>query len=135
MKNNVNNILIPNISKLPNKSDVSKLNIKKAGDVSDFEALLNNKTSALKQNNKIEFSKHALKRIDERKMNVDGNEYLKLQDAMGKLKAKGGKESLVITKNGAYILDVNKGRVVTAMDKEQLKENVFTKIDSTLFLN
>ena len=54
---------------------------------------------------------------------------------MVKLKEKGGKESLIITSTGAYIVDVKNNTIVTAIDKENLKENIFTKIDSTILLD
>jgi hypothetical protein len=45
------------------------------------------------------FSKHAQKRIAERNLDMDGDEFLKLKGAIDKLKTKGGKDSLVITSN------------------------------------
>ncbi|MES2394179.1 MAG: hypothetical protein V4555_21280, partial [Acidobacteriota bacterium] len=44
----------------------------------------------------------------------DGAEYLKLQEALGKLRNKGGHDSLVITGKAAYVMDVDRGTVVTA---------------------
>ena len=66
---------------------------------------------------------------------MDGNEFLKIRDGIDKLKEKGGKDSLIVTNQAAYIVDVDKQTVVTAMDKNDMTENVFTKIDSTLFIN
>ena len=45
-----------------------------------------------------------------------------------------GPRSLVITNKAAYVVDVDKNTVVTAVDKNNMNENVFTKIDSTLFM-
>ena len=50
------------------------------------------------------------------------------------LKNKGGKDSLVITDKAAYIVDVPGKKVVTAIDKESIESNVFTKIDSTVLV-
>jgi len=50
------------------------------------------------------------------------------------LKNKGGHDSLVITNKAAYVVDVDKNTVVTAVDKNNMNENVFTKIDSTIFM-
>jgi flagellar operon protein len=83
----------------------------------------------------IHFSGHAKKRISERNLEVDSDEFLKLRSAMDKLKVKGGNDSLVVTSKAAYIVDVKNNTVVTALDKEQMSENVFTKIDSTMFIN
>ena len=54
---------------------------------------------------------------------------------MDKLKTKGGQDSLVITGKAAYIVDVPKNTIVTAIDKDSMSENVFTKIDSTILMN
>ena len=66
---------------------------------------------------------------------MDSSEFFKLKDAMEKLREKGGQDSLVITPQGAYIVDVNNNKVVTAIDRDNMNENVFTKIDSTVILN
>jgi flagellar operon protein len=59
---------------------------------------------------------------------------MKLKEAISKLRAKGGHDSLVVTSKAAYVVDVDKNTVVTAVDKNNMNENVFTKIDSTLFM-
>jgi flagellar operon protein len=75
-----------------------------------------------------------MKRLQERNIELDGNEYMKLKEAMTKLRGKGGHDSLVITNKAAYVVDVDKNTVVTAVDKNNMNENVFTKIDSTIFM-
>lgn len=133
IENKIKNILIPSISKLDNinKNDKQKV----VGDEqTEFDALLKNKIDGGKETN-FKLSSHALKRIQERNIDIDGDEFLKLKNAFLKLKAKGGRSSLVITDRGAYILDVAKNTVVTAVDRQNLKENVFTKIDSTLIID
>ena len=83
----------------------------------------------------VRLSGHAKKRLEERNLEFNADEYLKIKDAIDKLREKGGKDSLVVTDQAAYIVDVDNETVVTAMDKNDMAENVFTKIDSTLFLN
>jgi flagellar operon protein len=83
----------------------------------------------------IQFSQHAQKRLSERNIVVDSEEYLKLQQAFGKLKNKGGHDSLIVTSQAAYVMDVDKATIVTAVDRGSMEENVFTKIDSTIFIN
>ncbi len=82
----------------------------------------------------VNVSTHAMKRLQERNIELDGNEYMKLKEAVSKLKAKGGHDSLVITNKAAYVIDVDKNTVVTAVDRNNMNENVFTKIDSTIFM-
>ena len=50
----------------------------------------------------LKLSTHAKKRLEERNLGFDGNEFLKLKDAIGKkLKEKGGHDSLVVTDKAA----------------------------------
>ena len=83
----------------------------------------------------IKLSQHAQKRIAERQLDLDAQEFFKLRQAFDTLKNKGGKDSLVVTPKAAYIVDVDQRSIVTAMDKRDMAENVFTKIDSTLFID
>ena len=53
---------------------------------------------------------------------------------LGKLKKKGGHDSLVITNKAAYIVDVDDNKIVTAIDKNNIENNIFTKIDSTVIV-
>jgi len=57
-----------------------------------------------------------------------------IQDAVGKAAAKGAKETLLLTDSAAMIVSVKDMTVVTVMDKNALKENVFTNIDSTVVI-
>jgi flagellar operon protein len=45
---------------------------------------------------------------------------------------KGARDSLVLLRDMAFIVSVSNRTVVTAMDGERLKENVFTNIDSAV---
>lgn len=82
----------------------------------------------------IKFSNHAVERMRSRGI-VYGPEMLnKIGQAMEKAAAKGAKETLVLTDNSALIVSVKNNTVVTVMDKNALKENVFTNIDSTVVL-
>ncbi|NOT79630.1 MAG: hypothetical protein HOP07_11610 [Bacteriovoracaceae bacterium] len=140
----INNILIPNVTKLPSQKkadDVNKLN---SGETSEFKSLLDSTVGEQKPTvlpeltpslKGINLSTHALKRLQERNLTLDKEEYTKLQTAMDRLKLKGGQDSLVITGKAAYIVDVSKNTIVTAIDKDSIGENVFTKIDSTILMN
>ncbi len=99
----------------------------------DFSKILDEKTNTL-STQEISLSQHAQKRLEQRSINLDSNEYMKLKQALQSLQHKGGKESLVITDKAAYIMDVTNKKIVTAMNKQELQDNVFTKIDSTVFV-
>lgn len=137
----INNILIPNVSTIPSKKNVDQSNKLGQGETSEFKTLLdttldNAESSELTQQPKgLKLSTHAMRRLQERNLSLDKEEYAKLQSAIDKLKTKGGQDSLVITGKAAYIVDVPKNTIVTAIDKESIGDNVFTKIDSTILMN
>lgn len=137
MAKNINNILIPNVTKTggQKKVDVSNRLPKEGKGVSEFSNLLNEINSEKPVHGGINLSSHAAKRLQERQIDFNGEEYLKVKEAITKLNAKGGKNSLVITDKAAYIVDVANEKVVTAVDKMSMNDNVFTKIDSTVFMN
>ena len=132
MAKQINNMLIPNVTKTPLDKKVD--NTLKPGKESDFKNLLEGEVAKQKPlHDGINISSHAAKRFDERNIDFSGNEFMKVKDAIGKLKQKGGKDSLVVTDQAAYIVDVKNNKIVTAVDKDSMSENVFTKIDSTIF--
>lgn len=131
----INSILIPQLNKLPNHQGVD-LSDKLSNPFQDeFKHLLKEQMNAAKEEHGLNLSLHAAKRIHERQIDVDSNEFVKIRDAIEQLKNKGGKDSLVVTSKAAYIVDVDSSKIVTAIDKNSISENIFTKIDSTLFIN
>lgn len=130
---NINNILIPNVTRTGSTEKVNK-KIEKNVDANEFNNLLK-ETIESQQSEGIKLSVHAAKRLQDRNMDVDGAELKKIQSGIDKLALKGGNDSLLITSKGAYIVDVPKRTIVTAIDKDSISENVFTKIDSTVILN
>jgi flagellar operon protein len=134
-KGNINNILIPNVSKIPSNKKVNvdnRIDGQNSGD--EFKALLKDQVDQTKKEHGINLSTHAAKRLHERNLAMDSDEFFKLKDAMVKLKDKGGQDSLVITDKAAYIVDVPNNKIVTAIDKGSILDNVFTKIDSTVIV-
>ncbi len=135
MSKEINNILIPNVSKLPKHKNADVSNkLENSKTPNEFKNLLS-EISTEKPDHGINLSVHAARRLKERNLEMDQSEFFKIKDAIQKLKAKGGQDSLVITGKAAYIVDVNNNRIVTAIDKDNMAENVFTKIDSTVVLN
>lgn len=140
----VNSLLIPNVTSLPSDNKkAEQANVLKQGEKSEFKGLVDQLSQTdirHPQVNKkdvgadVNVSSHAMKRLQERNIELDGNEYMKLKEAISKLRTKGGHDSLVITNKAAYVVDVDKNTVVTAVDKNNMNENVFTKIDSTIFM-
>ncbi len=80
----------------------------------------------------ISFSRHAQQRMASRNIDLSQGELARLNEAVGQVRAKGGRDSLVMLNDNALIVSVKNNQVVTVVDKNNLKDNVFTKIDSAI---
>lgn len=88
----------------------------------------------LKEQEKIEFSRHAEKRMLSRGIELTEKSLDRLTRAVEKAENKGAKDSLIMVDEVAYLVSVENKTVVTAVDDESMKENVFTNIDSAVFM-
>jgi flagellar operon protein len=70
--------------------------------------------------------------MESRGIAFDDNQMKRLESAVSQVGAKGGKESLVMLDDTALVVSVKNDTVVTVVDREQLKNNVFTNIDSAV---
>ena len=96
-----------------------------------FEKILESKKSELTE---IKFSQHAQNRLRERNITMSSNDYVRLGNAMHKISEKGGRESLVLMDNQAFLVSAKNRTVITAIDGSNLRENVFTNIDSAIII-
>jgi flagellar operon protein len=92
------------------------------------------KAEALNPYAELMFSNHAVDRMMTRGIQFGPEKLAKITEAIGKARGKGAKETLVLTDNAALIVSVKNNKVVTVMDQNSLKENVFTNIDSTVMI-
>jgi flagellar operon protein len=97
-------------------------------------SVVNAGKGALGTTDGIKFSNHAIERMRTRGISFTPEDLTRLSDAVGKAAAKGSKDSLVLMNDSALIVSVKNNTVVTVMDKNALKENVFTNIDSTIVM-
>lgn len=88
----------------------------------------------LEEQTNVKFSAHALKRLESRQISLDNQDMALLKDAVNKVEAKGGKESLILMDQMALVVSVKNRTVITAVDSNNLKENVFTNIDSAVIV-
>ncbi|MDR0821902.1 MAG: hypothetical protein LBN40_05520 [Oscillospiraceae bacterium] len=83
----------------------------------------------------VAFSGHALKRIDSRGIDIDSGEKLERLNKGVELAAeKGSSDALVLVDNTAFIVSVRNNKVITTLDSNDLKGNVFTNIDSAVII-
>lgn len=82
----------------------------------------------------LKFSNHAVERMRTRGVKFSSDELQKIGNAIDTAAKKGAKDTLVLTDKSALVVSVKNNTVVTVMDKNQMKENVFTNIDSTVMI-
>ena len=93
------------------------------------------KTAAAKtEMPQLKFSNHAIERMQSRGISYSPQDMSRLGEAVQKAAAKGSKDTLILMDQSALIVSVKNNTVVTVMDKNALKENVFTNIDSTIVM-
>ncbi len=78
----------------------------------------------------VRFSGHAIKRLEERSMQISPRELDRLNEGVRQLTAKGARNSVVLIDNTAYVVSVKNKTVVTALNEAKNSQNVFTNIDS-----
>ncbi len=82
----------------------------------------------------VQFSKHAARRVQERGINMTDNLLSDLNQAVQKARAKGARDVVIIGESGAFIVNVPNNVVVTTMSGTEMKENIFTNIDSAVLI-
>ena len=94
----------------------------------NFDALLRDKMAP----ESIKFSRHAIERMQSRGIAFNPQQLQRLETAIEQVNTKGGRESLVMLDDTALVVSVKNDTVVTVVSKDQLKNNVFTNIDSAV---
>jgi len=80
----------------------------------------------------VRLSQHALERLKSRGITLSEADLKQLAGAVDSVAQKGGKESLIMMGDAALVVSVKNRTVVTAMDRQGMKGNVFTNIDSAV---
>ena len=82
----------------------------------------------------VKFSHHAAKRIEMRGVELSDSDMNRLNDAVERMAEKGSRDALIWMKQTALVVSVKNRTVITAVDEESAKENIFTNIDSAAIL-
>ena len=96
-----------------------------------FEQLLQ---ETIQQKQEVQFSKHAKERIDQRGIEVTTTIMNDLNNAVAKAKQKGAKDVVIIGPKEVFIVNIPNNIVVTTLSGAEMKNNIFTKIDSAVIL-
>ena len=102
---------------------------------SDFAKELKSQLEALNQSSGVQFSKHAMERINERNIDLsEDNKLDRLNRAVELAGEKGSDDALVMIDTTAFLVSVKNNRVITTLTADDMQGNIFTNIDSTVIM-
>lgn len=120
-----------NIKQLENQLIASSNLRKNNNNNKDFRQILE---EIQNKDEEIKFSKHATERLTSRNVNLNRDEMNRLKTAFHKAESKGVKDALILMDDKAFIANIQNKVVITTVDKEQLKDNIFTNIDGAVII-
>jgi flagellar operon protein len=83
----------------------------------------------------LKFSAHAMQRLQSRNISLTSDDVTKMNAMADKAAAKGAKNSLFLVRDVAMVVSIKNRTVITAVDSDSMKENVFTNIDSAAIIS
>ncbi len=127
--NTINRPLITNKPSISAGNPVNSPGRQQNTAVGGFNSILKQKQS---ENEEIKFSKHAELRLQSRNINLTQAQKDKMKEAVARAESKGVRDSLVLMDNLAFVVNVRNKTVITAVNSNELNENVFTNIDGAV---
>lgn len=109
---------------------VSRQERSRTPETGEFQKILQKKMAAPA----LKFSAHAQKRMINRGITLTPAELDGVREAVGRAKGKGCRDALVVLDRAALVVSVENQTVVTAVDAQNMRDNVFTNIDSAVFV-
>lgn len=80
------------------------------------------------------FSKHAAERVEQRQVELNESSLDRLNEGMRLAEQKGLRDTLILVDRMAFIVNVPNNTVITTVNNDELKGNVFTNIDGTVIV-
>ena len=82
----------------------------------------------------LKISKHANERLIERNISISDSEWQNVTEKVFEARDKGVNQPLVLMDQAALIVSAKNATVITALDRSEAKQQVFTNIDGTIVL-
>lgn len=126
----INGVLYP-VGNFPASNENKKQDVSLNGSdkIKSFEEVLKSK---LKKDESFNISKHAADRLKD--IRLSSMDMDRINEGINKAFEKGAKKCLILYKDVALVTSIENRTVITAVDGERMKENVFTNIDSVVIL-
>jgi len=80
----------------------------------------------------VQFSGHAMQRVESRGIDLTQEQLGRIDKALDSVASKGGKKALVMLDDLALIVGVDSRTVITLVDGQGMRDNVFTAIDTAV---
>jgi flagellar operon protein len=80
----------------------------------------------------VQFSGHAIQRVQRRGIEMGQDTIARLREGVDRAAGKGARESVVFVDETAFVVSVRNRTVITAVDRDHMKDHVFTNIDSAV---
>lgn len=84
------------------------------------------------QSRGVSFSAHALERAERRGIDLGPMTLARLDAGVDRAASKGSREAVVFVDGTAFVVSVRNNTVITAVDREHMRQHVFTNIDSAV---
>ena len=91
-----------------------------------FDAVLREQVTS------VRFSQHALQRAERRGIELDQATLQRLDAGVARAQDRGARDAVVLVDGTAFVVSVRNRTVITAVDQEHMREQVFTNIDSAV---
>ncbi|MCL1846235.1 MAG: hypothetical protein FWF77_10070 [Defluviitaleaceae bacterium] len=124
MINNMHLAKIGNVQEIPRVAQESTT----PQPITSFREILGGQMEA----SPIHLSKHAALRLEDRNINLTGEQIERVADGIGKANEKGIRDSLVLVDDLALIVNIKSRTVITAIS--QVQENIFSNIDGAVIV-
>ena len=99
-----------------------------------FRSVLDRAASTTTSAQPLKFSAHAMQRLASRNITLSTDDVAKINSMADKAAEKGAKNSLFIMRDTALVVSIKNRTVITAVDSNSMKDNVFTNIDSAAII-
>jgi flagellar operon protein len=126
----INGLLYP-VGNFPaaNESKRQSISTDDSNGSKSFEEILKTK---LNKEAAFNISKHAAERLKD--VHLDSTDMKKINDGINMAFEKGAKNCLILYKEVALVTSIENRTIITAVDGNRMKDNVFTNIDSVVLL-
>ncbi|MEB1810093.1 MAG: flagellar protein [Bacillaceae bacterium] len=89
----------------------------------------------IKSTKGIKLSKHAEKRMQDRGISINQDQWAAIEHKLKEAKSKGINDSLVVLNHAALVVNAKSNTVITALDRNEASAQIFTNINGTILID